>query len=105
MIKLFIKEITDNYIRDNFQKLLSYLTQQAVLRCRFVYFEYEFRGAGTFDVAHGQAFVVRDVLLLSATNGITTTVHYQNFTKTTIQLQASAAGKARFLIGLYGDNA
>jgi hypothetical protein len=104
VIKFFLAEIADRYVRENFQKISDYLQSDLFARGKFSFFEYSFTAAAAnLTLPHGLKFTPKDVIELHASNGVTVTWHYDNFTRTTIELSSSGAGTVRAYIGRYGE--
>jgi hypothetical protein len=104
-LRLFFQEIADNFVKENFKKLSDFLTMQDLLKCGFVYFEYDFDSAVTdLRFKHGLKFMPRDIVQLSVTNEIVVTWKYDKFTTTHMQATTSGAGRVRALVGLYGSD-
>jgi hypothetical protein len=103
-ITLFLKELTDTYIRENFYRLLQYFAQQPLLNADFAFFEVEIPAAQKFNLAHGLNFIPIDVILLSATGDNRFYFRYQEFTKTNLYIQALGPVRIRFLAGNYSNS-
>lgn len=104
MIKFFLAEIADKYIRDNFQRITDYFSKDVFSKSQFSFFEYTFGAAATsIDVSHNAGFVPLDVIMLSVTNGETVTFHYDNFTRTTLRVTATGACRVRAFIGRHAE--
>lgn len=104
MIKFFLQEIKDLFVRENFISLNRLLRSEATLKGNFKFFTYTFTAAATgATIQHTFGFVPKDVILLSVTNGATVTFNYDNFTRTTIEVTSDAATTFRAFFGKYED--
>lgn len=100
----FLREIVDQYIRDNFKHLQDALDLEPTLKCNFKFFSITTSVAVTnLTYAHNLKYQPQDVLLLSASNGATVTFNYDKFDKTNIVFTASAATTFRCLVGKYSE--
>lgn len=101
---LFRKELDNQYLRDNFQRLIDYFTKDAITRCGFMFIEITASSAvTTADFPHGLGYEPKDMIIMSITGGATVTVNYDRFTDTYVNLTTSAATTIRALIGRYNN--
>ena len=99
---LFRKEVENEYIRDNFTRLMDYFTKSPVERCGFSFIEIVVTAAVTnLDYPHGLGFQPKDIIVMSVSNNATLTLKYDNFTDSTIRITTSAATTVRTLIGRF----
>lgn len=106
MIKLFLNEIKDRYIRENFQKLSDLLANQPFLseKSKWTFFQYTFAAAVTnFTIPHGLKFIPKDVVQLSATDGMVVTWNFSEFDRTNINVTTDGPGTVRAVIGYYQE--
>lgn len=104
-LALYTAEIADRFIRDNFRKIQEALRAEPILKPDFRFFEFDFtNGAVTqTDKSHGLGYLPKDVILLSASNSADVIFHYDDFTKTSVNITTSAACKIRCLIGRFEE--
>lgn len=104
MIKFFLSEIADLFVRDNFKKLDTYLQGEAVLRGQFKFFEFTFATAVTaFTIKHGLPFRPIDVITTYKTDGVTVTWLQDSFSATNLKITTSAACTVRAYIGRHEE--
>jgi hypothetical protein len=104
-MNLFLAEIKDKWVRDNFRKLLDWIRGTPILKGEFRFLEITFTAAVTArDYKHNLPFTPTDVILLATSGGATVTFHYDSFTPTYINLTTSAATTIRCFIGRYEEN-
>lgn len=104
MIDLILKDIKDEYVRENFVRIKSFVQDQAILRGEWVFFEIEFSQAqDNFEYPHNLGFQPKDIILLSIRSPDDASVifHYDDFDRTNFNLTVSAACTIRFLAGTY----
>lgn len=99
--QLFIKEIADQIIRQNFQNLTNYFAGQNQL-LNFKFFEQEFTSSQTnFKISHGLGFAPKDIIQTSLIGSGTVTFDYASFDKNYVYLDASGPCTVRFFVGTY----
>jgi hypothetical protein len=109
MIRFFQKEIVDRYVRENFQKLSSYLRDDTWRKGNFKFFTHTFTtnevAAGQISLPHNLGFVPKDVIVLSVSNpdSATVTWHYDDFTRENVAVTASAVCTVRAYVGVYKE--
>jgi hypothetical protein len=104
MLKLFFKEIIDNYVRENFKRLEAYLMSQAILSGNWRFVEITFAAAVTNSkYKHNLNFTPRDVIQTSKTGAGTLTWNYSLFDETNLDITTTDACVVRAFIGKY-DN-
>ena len=113
VLDYYLTEITDNYIRENFQRIREFLRDDPVQKTKFEFFKLNTRdideGASypiTLEPQHFLSFQPRDVILLSVVDSdqATVTWNYDDFNSQTISLTASAACTIRALVGRYEES-
>jgi len=104
LLKLYLNEITDRYIQENFVRLLEFARVQAVLNGEFKFIELSVPAAATNRrIRHGLGFRPKDVIFLSATNGVIPVWNYDSFDKEFIDFTTSGATDIRAFIGTYRE--
>jgi hypothetical protein len=100
MLSLTLTEIVDQYVRENFKRILSEFTDSPLLNGQWVLKTYTFTAAVTNQrLPHGLSFVPVDVILTSKTGSGSLTVNYALIDKTYLDLTTSGACVVRLLIG------
>lgn len=102
----FTREIQDDYIRENFQRIREFFRDDAIIKGQFEFFTVTFASATTLTPLHGLSFTPKDVILLSVTDADSAAItwHWDDFSDTTIKVQADAACTIRAYIGRYEEN-
>lgn len=107
MKKLAVKEITDFYIRDNFQKIQDYFDAAAQLFESLQSIEIFFTSnAEKVKISHGLGFIPLDVLVtrLIAPSGAKLIFYYSEFTQGEIVVSITGLSgvlNARLLVGTF----
>lgn len=100
--KLFLEEIADKYIQENFRRLREYLTLEPLLRGRFYFFEIGVSGAVTDQkFAHNLGFPPQDVLQTSLVGPGTLTWKYDQFTRDFLVFSTTDKCTVRVYIGSF----
>lgn len=103
-MKLLIKEIVDIYIRENFQKLSNFLSEQKILRGQWAFINISESGVVTQKpYSHGQKFVPKDVILTSSIGAGTLSFNYALFDEKYIYITTTGAVNARAFVGRYDE--
>lgn len=106
VLKLFFSEIKDQYIRDNFRKIVEYLTGKAILQGEYRFYEIVIPSAVTnYKFAHNLGFVPKDVLQTSKTGAGTLTWNYTLFDRDNLDITTSGACTFRGYIGRHREDA
>ena len=99
---LFRKEIVDEFVQENFRRIMDYFAVDAVARSSFEFVETNIPGAVTdLAVLHHLGFTPKDVILTHNLNNATVTFGYSKFSKTHIYVTSTAATTLRMLVGRY----
>ena len=103
MLKLLVKEVLEQYARENFKRIQSEWDLSPLLRGQFVLKELTFDNAVTdLDVPHGLSFLPKDVMITYITGAGQLTVNYDKITDTNLNVTATDACVARLLVGRLG---
>jgi hypothetical protein len=104
MIRLFINEVPEGFVRQNFKALVDYFRRNVWDRAGFQFFEYTFTKAVTgFDVPHKLNYRPKDILQLSVTGGAVVTWNFDDFDRTYVNITTDKACTVRAFIGSYGE--
>lgn len=106
MIKLFVNEIEDGIIRDNFRRLQKELTEtQIILKGQWRFVELTFEAAVTnFKYPHKLNFVPKDVIQTATSGAMAVIWNYDLFDRTNIDITTSEGGTVRAFIGSYAES-
>lgn len=104
-INLFFHQVVDQYVRDNFYRLIQYFQTQPLLNCDFKFFDIDISVTAptNFTLAHGMDFIPLDIIVLSAIGDQNFYFINQIFDKTNIYISVGGSVRIRFLAGKYQD--
>jgi len=103
MKKFDYKLVEDPIIREYIEDLQDEINNQAVLKCKFEFFEFEFDTAVTNEKKkHNLGFVPDAIVELYKTGVGVVTYNYVNFNKEEFDITTTGACKVKFLAGRYG---
>lgn len=98
---LNVKEISDQYVRKNFQNLAEYFATENQLQ-GFKFFEVVFsEETDTFTLNHNLGAVPQDIIMLNCVGDGDLVVNFGVATTKTITMSSSGAVRARFFLGTY----
>lgn len=101
---LFLEEISDTYIQQNFVRLLAFFTKQRLLGAEFKHFEISFKGAVTNSkFKHNLGFVPRDVIQTSSIGAGVLTWNYDKFDANFLDITTTGAVRVRAFVGSYQE--
>ena len=101
-LDLLIKEIPDQNIRENFNRLKRELEAQQILDGFWRFFEVEFpSGGNSLPVKHNLSFIPRDIIFLSVEGDYNIYFNYAEFDASNIYVTTQGACRIRFLAGNY----
>lgn len=102
--ELILKDIEDEYVRENFKRLSVFLASFPFFRGEWKFFELTFNGSVTnLKIPHGLTFTPKDVILTSSVGAGVVTFNYSLFNKNTIDISTSGACTIRCFIGSYKE--
>lgn len=100
-IQLLLKEITDFYVRSNFDSLQRYLKAENKLE-GFKFIDTEVDSAVShFSFPHGLGATPLDVIPTLVSDGATVTWHYDEFDQNNVVFTTSAGCRIRAFVGRY----
>ena len=109
MIKLLVKEVGDDLMRENLRRIQREFTEeQIILRGQWKFFEISIEGAVTnFKYPHKFNFVPKDIIQLSATGPGRFTIewNYEEFDGTNLDITTGDSCVVRAFIGRYAEEA
>lgn len=104
-LELLLQSVKDLVIRDNFERVQSFLNSAKLLKGDWEFFEVDIPAAGTVAIRHGLKFVPRDILLLHITGDHRLYFKYQSFDSDNIYIVASGPCVVRFFAGATSEKA
>lgn len=100
----FLKELEDEYTRENFKNLILFMQKFPFFRGEWIFLTKTFTGAVTnLNIPHGLGFKPTDVLQTSKTGAGSITFNYDKFTTTNINITTTGACVVRFFLGAYKE--
>lgn len=104
MLKLFFREITDNFIQENFRRLETFLLNQILLKANWRFIELTFTAAVTnYKYKHNLNFTPRDVIQTSKTGSGSITWNYASFDETNLDITTTGACVVRAYVGRHDE--
>ncbi len=104
MKDLILKDIKDEYVRENFSRIKTEIDGQVILRGKWAFFEITTTQAeAELEIPHGLGFLPKDIIQTGLTSGVTWIWNYSEFTKSHLNITCSAAGTVRAFIGTYRE--
>ena len=100
-LRLFINEITDKFIRDNFQRISNFIQSQDLLAGDFKFFQLDLDGTANQIVSHNLGFLPKDVIFLGVTDSESVTFNYDSFTRDVFSITSTGSCTVRFFAGRY----
>ena len=104
MIKLFLEEIQDEFVRENFQHLANFINEFPFEKGAFKFFKIDIPTAVTnYQYPHNLGYLPKDVIQTYSLNPVTITWNYDKFTNTFLDITTSGATSIRAFIGRYEE--
>lgn len=104
MIKLFLTEIEDQYLKENFIRLNDYLNGQPLFNGIFRHFEIRIPSSVTnFKFVHNLGFKPNDVIQTSAIGSGNLTWNYDKFDAKFLDITTTGPVTVRAFIGAYKE--
>jgi hypothetical protein len=102
--EFILKDIDDEFIRENFKRLTLFLQKFPFFRGEWVFIEKTFTAAATnLNIAHGLGFKPTDIILTSTIGAGAVTFNYSSFTDTNINVTVTNSCVIRFFVGAYKE--
>ena len=102
MLKLFFRDIDNQYTLDNFRRIEGEINGQIILSASWRPIELTFTAAkSNFRYEHNMKFVPTDVIQTRLTGAGAVTYNYTLFDETHIDISTSGACVVKFLLGRY----
>jgi hypothetical protein len=103
-MRLALTEILDPFIRNNFDKLQTYLRTFGLGLARFTFFEIVIPGAVTnYRYPHRIGYLPKDILQTSKTGAGSLTWNYELFDKDYLDITTTGACTVRVFVGNYQE--
>lgn len=103
-LTLLLKEITDQYIQENFLRITDFFKKQKMLQAEFTHFELVFSSAVTnFKFRHNLGFQPKDVIQTSSIGAGVLTWNYDKFDAQFLDITTTGAVKVRAFVGSYQE--
>jgi hypothetical protein len=100
--RLLRQEIEDQYVQENFKRLMDYGNANPLDRANFQFFSIDIPSAVTnFKYRHGLGFTPLDVIIMHNSNNAAITLNYSKFDSNELDINASGATLLRCLVGRY----
>jgi len=101
---IILKDITDQYVRENFFRITKFFQKFPLFRTEVRFFELSFAGAVTSQkIPHGLGFKPTDVIQTSLIGAGSLTWEYASFDDKFLVVSTSGACKVRAFIGAYRE--
>lgn len=104
-LSLLKKEVSDEYSRENFERIEGFIRDEPLLKGKFKFFELVFSAAVTnMRIPHNLGFLPKDAIITYRIPTTSTVTLNQNlWTDTFLDITTSAAVTIRAFIGTYGE--
>lgn len=100
--KVFVNELTDTFIKENFKRIRDYFAQDAISRGAFEFLEILITGAVTnFKYPHSLGYQPKDIILMHNLSNTAVTFNYDKFDATNIDITTGGTTTLRLLVGRY----
>lgn len=104
MDNLILKDVSDQYSRENFSRLQRFISEQVFFQGNFKLFEINLTMANlSNEVPHGLTFIPKDIIVLASSGNQNFSFQYQNFTRDSIFIANEGPVTIRFLAGRLDD--
>lgn len=103
---LILKDISDEYVRENFFRLQGFIQKFPLFRGEWYFFEYTFAGAVTDQrLQHGLSFKPTDIIQTSLIGPGSLTWNYDKFTDKLLYVTTTGSCTVRAFVGAYREEA
>lgn len=103
-LTLLLKEISDQYIQENFIRIVDFFKRQRLLDGEFTHFEIVFTGAVTnFKFKHNLGFVPKDIIQTSSIGAGVLTWNYDKFDAQFLDITTTGVVTVRAFVGSYQE--
>jgi hypothetical protein len=104
-LNLFIKDIKEIKIAENFRRVADFLRDDPFSRGRFDFYKFDLKlpsYPGTVEIPHHLPFIPTDIITTSAVGGDITWL-YDSFTSDKLYADITASVRVRAYIGAYSE--
>jgi hypothetical protein len=102
ILDLILKDIDDEYVRENFSRIARAMKGEALGKAGWKFFSISL-SAGLTRYQHNLGYVPKDIIVTAVSGGETVIFNYDDFDNTHIEMEASGACTVRFFAGTYGE--
>jgi hypothetical protein len=103
-IELILKDIDDQYVRENFTRLNEYIRKDSIRKPLWKFFEITFADGGTdIEYAHNLGYKPLDIIVTHCSSNENVVFNFDSFTSTHFVLSPSGACTVRFFAGRYEE--
>ncbi len=104
MLELILKDISDNYVRENFFRIAKYFKKLVFANETFRVFNVDIREASPkLSLKHGLSFIPEDVVVTRIEGDFNFYFRFQEFDRENLYITAAGPVKLKFLAGSF-DN-
>lgn len=104
MIELILKDINDQYVRENFTRLIDYFKKDSIRIPAWKFFEITFVEGGTnVRYPHRLGYLPKDIIMTACSDSENVVFNYDLFSDTHFDLSPSGACTVRFFAGTYRE--
>lgn len=101
-VDLIIKDIQDQYAKENFNRLVRFVGEQQILDGSWKFFEVDIPSTSSnFVFTHNMGFIPKDIVMLNSIGNQNFRLKYDEFTATNLVIEAGGPVILRFLAGRY----
>lgn len=105
MIELILKDISDQYVRENFKRITEFFKSDSIRKAGWKFFEVTFAaGISNYRHRHGLGYRPKDFIATGVTEGEAVVFNVDLCDKDYIDMTVSGACTVRFFAGAYGEN-
>lgn len=105
MIELILKDIDDQYVRENFDRISKEFKGDSIRKAGWKFFEVDFTaGATNFRLKHNLGYRPKDFIATGVTASEAVIFNVDLCDKNYIDMTVSGACTVRFFAGAYGEN-
>jgi hypothetical protein len=103
-IELILKDIDNEYVRENFSRILEYFKKDALRIAGFKFFEITFsEGKTDYKYPHRLGYIPKDIIVTNTSDNEAVVFKYDDFTREHFYMDVSGACTVRFFAGTYRE--
>lgn len=104
MLRLYLRNVTEKWLRDNFDAIQEYLNEKKILQ-DWDFFDISVDTAITVkEIRHSLGSVPMDILQTYKTGSGNVTYLYESFTKDSLYISTDGPCRVRFFAGSYKES-